>query len=47
MISGAGQRYLDRLIGELQWEERRLAEQAELEEQERLKALQELPQIQQ
>lgn len=27
MISGMGQRYLDRLIGELQWEERHQAEQ--------------------
>lgn len=47
MISGTGQRYLDRLIGELQWEERRRKEQEELEEQERLRTLQELPQIQQ
>jgi c-di-GMP-binding flagellar brake protein YcgR len=27
MISGMGQRFLDRLVGELQWEERRKAEQ--------------------
>ena len=38
-----GQRYLDRLIGELQWEERRQAEQLELE---KLKNNQELPQVQ-
>jgi c-di-GMP-binding flagellar brake protein YcgR len=30
LISGMGQRYLDRLVGELQWEERQKAEQAEL-----------------
>ncbi len=42
MISGMGQRYLDRLIGELQWEERRQAEQAEIE---KLKNVQELPQV--
>jgi c-di-GMP-binding flagellar brake protein YcgR len=44
LISGMGQRYLDRLIGELQWEERQKAEQAELE---KLKNNQELPQVQQ
>ncbi len=43
LISGMGQRYLDRLIGELQWEERQRAEQAELE---KLKNNQELPQVQ-
>lgn len=43
LISGMGQRYLDRLIGELQWEERRQAEQLELE---KLKNNQELPQVQ-
>lgn len=32
MISGMGQRFLDRLIGDLQWEERRKAEQLEQEE---------------
>lgn len=42
MISGMGQRFLDRLIGELQWEERRKAEQAELENK---KNQQDLPQV--
>ncbi len=42
MISGMGQRFLDRLIGELQWEERRKAEQAELEKK---KNKQDLPQV--
>jgi len=42
LISGMGQRYLDRLIGELQWEERRKAEQVELD---KLKNNQELPQV--
>lgn len=42
MISGMGQRFLDRLIGELQWEERRKAEQAALEQK---KNTQDLPQV--
>jgi len=42
MISGMGQRYLDRLIGELQWEERHRAEQ---QQQKAEKAQQDLPQI--
>lgn len=42
MISGMGQRFLDRLIGELQWEERRKAEQAA---QEKKKSNQDLPQV--
>ncbi len=43
LISGMGQRYLDRLIGELQWEERQKAEQAELE---KLKNNEKLPHLQ-
>lgn len=42
MISGMGQRFLDRLIGELQWEERRKAEQEALDKQ---KNSQDLPQV--
>jgi c-di-GMP-binding flagellar brake protein YcgR len=42
MISGMGQRFLDRLIGELQWEERRKADQLE---QEKLKNKTDLPQV--
>ena len=38
-----GQRYLDRLIGELQWEERQRAEQAELN---KLKNNEQLPNLQ-
>lgn len=43
MISGTGQRYVDRLIGELQWEERHRAEQKELDELERAKSLDDDP----
>lgn len=39
MISGTGQRYVDRLIGEMQWEERHYAEQKELDDLERAKSL--------
>lgn len=42
MISGMGQRFLDRLIGELQWEERQKAEQAEID---KLKNNVKLPQL--
>lgn len=42
MISGMGQRFLDRLVGELQWEERRKAEQVE---QEKIKNTTNLPQV--
>jgi c-di-GMP-binding flagellar brake protein YcgR len=42
-ISGMGQRFLDRLVGELQWEERRKAEQAELD---KLKNNEKLPNLQ-
>lgn len=42
MISGMAQRYLDRLIGELQWEERRQAEQ---DEQNRQQDNEDLPQF--
>ena len=43
IVSGMGQRYLDRLIGELQWEERQRAEQAELN---KLKNNEQLPNLQ-
>ena len=43
MISGMGQRFLDRLIGELQWEERQRAEQVELN---KLKNNEKLPDLQ-
>jgi c-di-GMP-binding flagellar brake protein YcgR len=43
LISGTGQRYLDRLIGELQWEERQKAEQEELH---KLKNNEKLPNLQ-
>jgi c-di-GMP-binding flagellar brake protein YcgR len=43
LISGMGQRYLDRLIGELQWEERQKAEQLELN---KLKNNEKLPNLQ-
>jgi c-di-GMP-binding flagellar brake protein YcgR len=43
MISGMGQRFLDRLIGEMQWEERQKAEQVELN---KLKNNEELPHLQ-
>jgi c-di-GMP-binding flagellar brake protein YcgR len=43
LISGMGQRFLDRLIGELQWEERQKAEQVELS---KLKNNQKLPHLQ-
>jgi c-di-GMP-binding flagellar brake protein YcgR len=43
MISGMGQRFLDRLIGELQWEERQKAEQIELN---KLKNNEKLPHLQ-
>jgi len=43
LISGMGQRFLDRLIGELQWEERQHAEQVELN---KLKNNQKLPHLQ-
>ena len=46
MISGLGQRYIDRLIGELQWEERHRAELEELDQEENLESPQEPPQIQ-
>lgn len=42
MISGMGQRFLDRLIGELQWEERQKAEQVELD---KLKNNEKLPHL--
>ena len=42
MISGMGQRFLDRLVGELQWEERRKAEQLE---QDKIKNTTDLPQV--
>ena len=42
MISGMGQRYIDRLIGELQWEERHRAEQ---KQEKKKKEQQDLPQI--
>ena len=42
MISGMGQRFLDRLVGELQWEERRKAEQLE---KEKVKNTTDLPQV--
>lgn len=42
MISGMGQRFLDRLVGELQWEERRKAEQLE---KEKAKNATDLPQV--
>lgn len=42
MISGMGQRFLDRLVGELQWEERRKAEQVA---QEKTKNHTDLPQV--
>jgi c-di-GMP-binding flagellar brake protein YcgR len=42
LISGIGQRFLDRLIGELQWEERQHAEQVELN---KLKNNQQLPHL--
>ena len=45
MISGNGQRYLDRLIGELQWEERRKAEQQAQDEEDELSINQGLPKI--
>lgn len=43
MISGMGQRFLDRLVGELQWEERQRAEQDELN---KLKNNNKLPDLQ-
>lgn len=43
LISGMGQRFLDRLIGELQWEERQRAEQLELN---KLKNNEKLPHLQ-
>ncbi|MGK0474566.1 MAG: c-di-GMP-binding flagellar brake protein YcgR [Oleispira sp.] len=43
LISGMGQRFLDRLIGELQWEERQKAEQVELN---KLKNNEKLPHLQ-
>ena len=43
LISGMGQRFLDRLIGELQWEERQKAEQIELN---KLKNNEKLPHLQ-
>ena len=43
IVSGMGQRYVDRLIGELQWEERQRAEQAELN---KLKNNEQLPNLQ-
>lgn len=43
IVSGMGQRYIDRLIGELQWEERQRAEQAELN---KLKNNEQLPNLQ-
>jgi c-di-GMP-binding flagellar brake protein YcgR len=43
IISGMGQRFLDRLIGELQWEERQRAEQVEFNT---LKNNQKLPNVQ-
>jgi c-di-GMP-binding flagellar brake protein YcgR len=42
MISGMGQRFLDRLVGELQWEERRKAEQIEKDQ---AKNTDDLPQV--
>lgn len=45
MISGMGQRFLDRLIGELQWEERQKAEQTEQAELEKLKNNEKLPHL--
>lgn len=46
MISGMGQRFLDRLIGELQWEERRKAEQIEKDKlKEQKKENSDLPQV--
>ncbi|MGK0247988.1 MAG: c-di-GMP-binding flagellar brake protein YcgR [Oleispira sp.] len=36
LISGIGQRFLDRLVGELQWEERQQAEQVKLKNNEKL-----------
>lgn len=46
MISGTGQRYIDRLIGELQWEERHHAEMEELAKKENVESPQEPPKIQ-
>jgi hypothetical protein len=43
MILGMGQRFLDRLIGELQWEDR---QQAELVALNKLKNNEELPDLQ-
>jgi c-di-GMP-binding flagellar brake protein YcgR len=43
IISGMGQRFLDRLIGELQWEERQRAEQVEFD---KLKNNHKLPDLQ-
>jgi c-di-GMP-binding flagellar brake protein YcgR len=43
LISGMGQRFLDRLIGELQWEDRQQAEQATLN---KLKNNEKLPHLQ-
>ena len=46
MISGMGQRFLDHLIGELQWEERRKAEQLHQEKlKEKKKEDSDLPQV--